>query len=1194
MAANNGGLVRGPSRSGWRLLLPDLYGLSVGLLGLGALGYFVAGGEKLEWLPILVFAALSLVTQRSSFHLGTPIVHSLAGVIDLSAVITLGPVDGGVVAATSGLVYLGLSALRHRRWSYRNFIGWPIFNAGLKAGMALLSGSLFEALTGPLPLGQPEQVSLHVLTGDQFLSICAVSLLWFGLDHLGWSILDYLEGGWERLRTFVRHAYPHAFYIELLPLPFSLVLATVYTALGWLAFLTTALFVVVVAILAQRWARTRNELMHRVAELSTIEQIGRTIAQAQLDVDELCHLMYDFVQQLTDATIFHLGLFEGDQYTLKLWMRKGEAMPSQTFQMTPGVGLVNWMRDSKRPLLVRDFNREIDSLPAQPIRALPEDPPRSALYVPLIAGETVIGIMSVQSFRPNAYGESELRILSAMANQAALALQKAQMYAQERKRAQQLEIIGQVTRQVMATLELDELFPRIVHLIRESFGYYHVAVYTADRGRRIVTFEASASAGGQTVTVEVKWGEGLIGWVAAHGEPVMVNDVEHDTRYRCVEALEETRSELAVPLLLEGELVGVLDVQSDQLNAFGPDDLFILETLGGQIALAIHRARLYEMEQQQAWLSTALLQVAESASRLSDLDEVLTSIVRLVPLLAGVQRCALLLWDAERETFIPSQSYGLAPECREAFERLELPRPSTPALELVRLDRRPLVLHVARDRTLLPEKLIEALHCLEIVLLPLIAQGEFLGIMMVCDIEQGHASSKRMLPLLTGITNQAATVIQNARLVQAQREEAYLSLALLQVAEAVSRAAELDEALSAIVRITPMLVGVEACAFLLWDAEAKAFLPVQQYGLKGDDQVAFWRLRWTPDQSPMQDLLAGQPWVSIRAWYPEPFAPQSEDASTPPTLLALPLRSRGEVVGAMLVACDAATSPLPTRRMNILNGIAGQAALAVESARLLQEAAERERMQQELEVARRIQSSFLPEACPPFPGWDLAALWCSARQVSGDFYDFIPLPPASGSPPESGGRLGLIIADVADKGVPAALFMALSRTLIRTMAIDGRPPAAAIARANDLILADARSELFVTVFYAILQPHSGDVSYVNAGHLPPLWVHAEDGRVEELRTHDMALAVLPGIAFTEQQVHLAVGDLLVLYTDGVTDASNADGEMLGRQRLAEIISAHRSQSAEELVHTIDEFVNNFVGNIPQYDDITVVVAKRKS
>jgi sigma-B regulation protein RsbU (phosphoserine phosphatase) len=171
--------------------------------------------------------------------------------------------------------------------------------------------------------------------------------------------------------------------------------------------------------------------------------------------------------------------------------------------------------------------------------------------------------------------------------------------------------------------------------------------------------------------------------------------------------------------------------------------------------------------------------------------------------------------------------------------------------------------------------------------------------------------------------------------------------------------------------------------------------------------------------------------------------------------------------------------------------------------------------------------------------------------------------------------------------------MALCRTLVRTVAIDGRSPSAAIGRANDLILADARSALFVTLFYTILPPHSGAIAYVNAGHMPPLLVRSADGRVEELWTHGMAVGVLPHMEVEERMAHLDPGDLLVLYTDGVTEASNAEGEMFGRERLKEVASAHRRQSAEELVQTIDDITTAFVGNAPQFDDFTLVVARRR-
>jgi sigma-B regulation protein RsbU (phosphoserine phosphatase) len=1180
--------------------LAALYSLLVGLIGLGVLGYqIVTSQERLAWFPILIFTGLSLVIQRSSFHFGTPVVHSLAGVIELSAVLALGPTAGSMVAGASGLIYLESNALYHQRLTRRYLIETPLFNAGLKASIALLGGALFQALGGPLPLRRESLIGAQQFDGEVILAICAVSVLWFVLDQLGWGFLGYLEGGLERLRIFFHDAIPQALYVALLPLPFSLVVALVYTYLSWPAFALVALFIVAVAVLqsgmAQRWADARNELVQRVAELSTIEQIGRTIAEAQLDVDELCRLMYGFASQVADATIFHLGLFDGDTYTLKLWIRQGEPVPQQTFQMTPGVGLVNWMRESKQPILVRDFAKEIDSLPAQPVY-VSDNPPRSALYVPLIASETVIGTMSIQSFRRNAYGDGDLRVLSAMANQAAIAIQKAQLYAQERKRVRQLETISQVTSQVAAILELDELFHRVVHLVRENFGYYYVVIYTVDRERQSVTFQASAQAWERKVAIGVEWGQGLIGWVAAHGQAVLVNDVGSDTRYRSVEALEETHSELAVPLLLEGELVGVLDVQSDQRNAFGPDDLFILETLGAQVALAIHEARLYEAEQQQAWLSTAMLQVAEAASRLSDMDDVVATIVRLVPLLAGVDRCAILLWDPDTETFVPAQTHGLAPKLRETFAQMRFPSGAVPALDLIRLDNNPLLVNAARDGLLIPRDLAETFSLQEMAVLPLLARGEFLGAMLVDYAGQAHSFGERMINMLTGIANQAATVIQSARLVQAQQEEAYVSMALLQVADTVNRSADLQETLAAVVRITPMLVGVEACAILLWDGDASAFLPVQQYGLKGELEPAFWQLRLTKNDPPMYRLLAGEPFVRLEGLDGNARPARAEGspsaAASKPSLLMLPLVTKGEVVGGMLVEHSASVQHF-RRWTNILTGIAGQAAIAVENDRLLQEAAEQERMKQELEVARRIQISFLPECCPHIPGWELASLWRSARQVGGDFYDFIPLPPSAEGPLPAEDRLGLAIADVADKGVPAALFMALCRTLVRTVAIDGRSPSAAIGRANDLILADARSALFVTLFYTILPPHSGAIAYVNAGHMPPLLVRSADGRVEELWTHGMAVGVLPHMEVEERMAHLDPGDLLVLYTDGVTEASNAEGEMFGRERLKEVASAHRRQSAEELVQTIDDITTAFVGNAPQFDDFTLVVARRR-
>jgi serine phosphatase RsbU (regulator of sigma subunit)/putative methionine-R-sulfoxide reductase with GAF domain len=1277
-----------------------------------------------DWLAILTFIGLSFLIQRSSFRLGSPNVHSFSGVIDLAAVLALGSTAGALVAAASGFGSLFSIALQRRNWTSYELMQIPFFNAGLKAGMALLSGALLEsrssygflltvgvkakhyyAPSSVFPLGEGELLyrsteSTPVLSSDLalILVVCAVSILWFGMDHLGWGILDYIEGGSAKLRAFVRDAIPYSLLVELLPLPFALVVALAYTSLGWLAFALVLSSIIVVSVLTQRWAKARSELVRRVSELTSIEEISRAVAEARLDVDELCELIYEHASQIVDTTNFQLGLFDGDNYAIKLWIRDGRRESLQTFSLTPGVGLINWLRCSRQPILVKDFAKEMDALPAKPTY-VSDAPPKSGLFVPLVASpmaalgtdETVIGAMSIQSSRKNAFGDRELRVLSAMASQAAIAIQKTQFYAQERKRARQLETIGQVSRQVAAVLELDELFRRTVHLIRENFGYYHVAIFTVDSVRQSVTFQASASAGDRDIVFDVIWGEGLIGSAAAQSQTILVNNVQNEPRYQCVDALDETCSELVVPLLLDNELVGVLDVQSDQVDAFGPDDLFILEAMADQIALAIHVARLYEAERQQAWLSMALLQIADTTSQVSHMDAVLATIVRLTPMLVGVERCAILFWDRDTEEFVAAQAHGLPKEQRDLFLQQCFPVGAAPVFDLVRLEKRPWLVNIERDAPLFPKHLRGGVDIQEMIVLPLMAQGELLGIMVVDSAGKANSfsgplrrqtstaapplspvdfsppgsedpSAARMvvhgsvshenIDMLIGISNQAAMVIQSARLLQAQQEEAYASMALLQAAEAVSGSNDLGEILSSITRITAMLVGVERCAILLRTPEGGNFWPFQQYGLPREVRSIYWQWWLGPDDPLARQIMTGEPkMVSPQEVESTEIALLGEGSS----LLVLPLVTKVGVVGAMLVldrpselsstSSGAMTRYLTQRRLHILTGIAHQAAIAVENDRLLQEATEQERMKQELDVARRIQTSFLPERCPNVLGWQLATLWRSAREVSGDFYDFFPLPaeeiilyhnagpaiapgdtleqaelarstdmdlylrrgmlertandkevspgrePAEPDTPPTG-RTGVVIADVADKGVPAALFMALCRTLVRTMAMDGRPPNAAVRRANDLIMADARSGLFVTLFYGILGPDSGEIVYVNAGHLPPILVRAESGNIEELQTGDAALGLLPGFEYSLQSAHLDVGDVLILYTDGVTEATDTHQQMFGKRRLIEAIRSHRGQTAQELVETVIAAVDEFVGEASQSDDLTLVVLKR--
>jgi len=238
---------------------------------------------------------------------------------------------------------------------------------------------------------------------------------------------------------------------------------------------------------------------------------------------------------------------------------------------------------------------------------------------------------------------------------------------------------------------------------------------------------------------------------------------------------------------------------------------------------------------------------------------------------------------------------------------------------------------------------------------------------------------------------------------------------------------------------------------------------------------------------------------------------------------------------------------------------------------------------QELARAARIQESFLPDSIPQIPGWELAVTLEPARQTSGDYYDFIPL---------SNNRWGIVVADVADKGTAAALFMTTSRSLIRTYAEEYEMwPEIVLSETNRRLLADTRSGLFVTVFYSILDPSSGVLTYANAGHNPPHLL-VRDGNTRLLTRTGTPIGIFNEAAWEQAQVQFSPGDSLVIYTDGMIDAQNEREEPFGATRLLDSMLAHGGKSAAGARDGILQDVHEFASGAPQFDDITLMVLAR--
>ncbi|NJL95595.1 MAG: PP2C family protein-serine/threonine phosphatase [Anaerolineae bacterium] len=306
-------------------------------------------------------------------------------------------------------------------------------------------------------------------------------------------------------------------------------------------------------------------------------------------------------------------------------------------------------------------------------------------------------------------------------------------------------------------------------------------------------------------------------------------------------------------------------------------------------------------------------------------------------------------------------------------------------------------------------------------------------------------------------------------------------------------------------------------------------------------------------------------------------------------ILCAPMKMKGVDIlrGAILLGRLPGEPMFTAGDGKLVMAIARQAAIAVERALYFQREIERQRLEEELAVGRRIQLSLLPAAVPQIAGWEFAAIYEAAGQVGGDLYDFFELPGDKH-------RLGLVIADVTGKGIPAALFMAFSRTVLRSVSMTGKNPAEVLQTTNRLIINESRSELFLTAFYATLETGSGELAYANGGHGWPLWLHASTGRCEDLAARSFVIGAVNEITLEEREVQIEPGDLLVFTTDGVTESKNVVGEMFGEERLRAVVEANMRGSADAMLRAIVEAVRAFVGEAPLDDDFTLYVVKRQA
>ncbi len=954
--------------------------------------------------------------------------------------------------------------------------------------------------------------------------------------------------------------------------------------------------------LAAEGARIYEKLQERAKQMSAVAEINYALSSI-LDLEKLLKEIVNVIHERFSIPLVHIYTVHPGRQKVIFQAGSGKRaqnlkMNSFAFDLDSPIGMIPHVARTGRSMLANDVSKE--SL-FRPSRNAPNET-KAEMTIPLKFGDNVLGVLDLQTNETNVFDDSHLDLFEGLASGIALSIRNATLFRTEIWRRSVAETFKDVAGMLSSNLALDELLERILTQLESTLPCDASAIWLLDRHDDDQPRNIRLAAVRGTSRKKV---------IAARDDSLAVSqflDLPIDQKIPIIRKPSDPYgplgaaggypadySSIAVPLLSGDEVIGVLTLAHHATGRYGSEASLISSTFASYAAVAIENASLYANAQADAWSSTVLLQVAEAMQSITNVEELLSTMVRLTPLLVGINQCAIFLRDETESSCRLDAWYGFTPTDQEKVLRDD----QSLSLLKMRLTQEPVFISDPFS-DLGMSSLAHDAETGTLVLIPLLSHGEILGGFLVSHNSSGEFGIRNVfndqtLAILQGIARQTSIALENIRLVESRQEEAYITAVLLQVAQAVVSQNKLEDILDTIVHLMPILVGVNTCVIYLFDEKSHNFIPANAIAPTHDETEELLNQSYQSGILPLlddlmnadgllscpldnPDILPSQ-WSSLQ-WL------QTDDSNFSTSrnwLLGMPLSIKGVVFGALIAKETNILPAFHPKRLELIRGVAQQTTLAIQNERLKQEMVGRERMEREFQLARQIQKAFLPETLPEHKDWQISRLWQTAREVGGDFYDIFETKDK---------RIALVIADVADKGMPAALYMTVTRTLIRATLQSSNSPGKVLARVNDLLESESRNGMFVTAFLALLDPKTGVLVYANAGHNLPLLIHTLPAKISSLEKDGIALGVLPQAEYKDKKITLELGETLLFYTDGVTEAFSAEGELFSEPRLVNALLNSPAASADELLVSIDELIQEFRNGEPPSDDLTMIALRR--
>ncbi len=931
-----------------------------------------------------------------------------------------------------------------------------------------------------------------------------------------------------------------------------------------------------------------RELEHLQAELKRHQQQAMLLRDIALagrggsDAQTVFQAIYDRLAEVLPFDAFFVALSDREgaqEYRFVLFMDEGQRFELPNTRIG---GLTGYLLEQKRALLFRDLHQEYyqQAIPAPEQFGHYERLSRSWMGVPLLIGREAIGVLSVQSYHAGVYDEADLELLKALGDLAAMAIENAMLYqAQDQlsqslaervtARSEELAVLTAIAISFSQGKPIDVLLDEVLERILWLLGMHTGAVLLHERRSLL---HRVAYRGDDLASLPAEW-------VPIDGP----TEAAQALRSGQLVETQAAHALLAVPLRAFGQTIGVLTLQGP-LRSLTTHEHTLIEAASYQIAVGIENARLLAERERQIAQLEALTSLAVISATTLEPRAMLEHVYTILQPLLQFDGFIAAMYDGERRVLTDGISWHSAHE----FQPIDqLPIGNGRLAQLLQQHEPLLIRHTdPLHYQLTPEQPWER-DALSWLGVPLLSRGGEPLAVLAIQSQRPDAFDRRDRRFLSAAAHQLALDLENAQLLQATRASAAIAeqraenLTLVHnISRLVNSSLDPQQVLSIATAELAKLFEVDHCGIVLysgsgWKGEIVAEYP--SLGIVGRN-VAFLNVEDFQDDV----QIVGQP-IYIPSLADDrrvrPIRKMLQRLGIQ-SMLIIPLISRGRAIGAIGLNSRALQRGYTAEELELCRTIAAQVAIALENARLFQLSVTR--LEQEMDIARSIQANLFPSTLPTIPGADLAARCVPARETGGDFYDVLPL---------GNDRFGLSIGDVSGKSLPAAMVMAVARSIVRSEALDHELPEDVMCQTNTLVAQDVLPDMYVALCYAVYDARHRTLDLALGGQLTPL-LHRRDGSVDFVEAHgDLPLGVVAGVRYNTNHIQLERGDTVVFYTDGLVEAFSPTGELFGFERLQHTLAQHGGAPAADLVDQLFAAVQGWQPHDSRHDDVTAVVLR---